>query len=698
MTQFEYKIVKSRVVELEYYSNWLSLFGWQVQNVQELVDQVVDNSVGFSYNMGSSNIRGRAFHNPYSHSTRFSGHQSSDSWGVQNNANISTVITKLSITLSRDLNLPNRAELIAFENRWWTASEKYLSRLISHDSSDEKRWPEWQEMHRINQEILDFKSAQRQKLTDSSSKISKYSENNQKNNTAQVPNLPATATIKKIDVKHNIVQSGQVGLQVEVEFSIQNRKGLPCEVCAFFFDENNESLLDNNKTFYSTTGTVVTYSQITPEYEDALYKNITLFLPYAELDLPDCKHKLSFHVSIYDVTGKSFITRSEKVYFEFVKTGTDMRGDACERVVPIPSQPAAAAITKLNIAYDVIHSGELGIQMHLDFNIQHRKGLKCQLNSYFFDEKNEFIKAHSSKYATPQGHVDAFSNFSPESDDASYKDFILFLPYSELEARDGHQIINTIVQIFDFSLMCFIANSQRIFFVFTKNGTEMHAESCPPPTASVRQVEKVKPVKVEKSKTTKLADDQNPATPEKKSIVPKTQEEREQFFLKSNGWTEITEDRRLCMDGWFQSIDNYKSAEAIKKLKKAIALNPDEPVYWLCTINALYSKEKKEESFEMAEKALNKFPGNISILNFLGYYYIHESNFQKTEEIIIELEKSPDPDAIYRILILKATSAEHQGDYKKAIQYFDQADAKATGANPLKGYDQKRCREAMKKK
>ena len=47
MTQYEYKVVKGRVVDQNYYTSWLAAFGWQVQNMQEVVDNVVNQSMGF---------------------------------------------------------------------------------------------------------------------------------------------------------------------------------------------------------------------------------------------------------------------------------------------------------------------------------------------------------------------------------------------------------------------------------------------------------------------------------------------------------------------------------------------------------------------------------------------------------------------------------------------------------------------------
>ena len=58
MTEYEYKVVKCRVVDQNDYTSWLAAYGWQVQNMQEVVDKVVNQSLGFFDLAGIQTVRG----------------------------------------------------------------------------------------------------------------------------------------------------------------------------------------------------------------------------------------------------------------------------------------------------------------------------------------------------------------------------------------------------------------------------------------------------------------------------------------------------------------------------------------------------------------------------------------------------------------------------------------------------------------
>jgi len=332
MTQYEYKVVKSRVVDQNYYTSWLAAYGWQVQNMQEVVDQVVNQSIGFSSNMGSGSMFGHAYYHPHTNTTAFSGYQTNHGWGTNMNTSVTNVHTKLTITFFRDINFPDRAELNEIEAQWWKCSERYLGKVIDRgNTKGEEKWPELVELKRIQSMAWEIRN---RKKSISAPVQPKKVETAQKppqqvqNKPIQAPNTPATATIKNMEVTHNVFQSDQPGIQIRLCFSIQNRKGLSCGVLAYFRDDQGKGLIDLNNKFKTTTGHVCVGSSCTPDFEDALFNDYILFLPYTELDQPDGVRKLQFNVQIYDDSGKTFIAASEPVQFTFTKSSSSMRGEA----------------------------------------------------------------------------------------------------------------------------------------------------------------------------------------------------------------------------------------------------------------------------------------------------------------------------------------------------------------------------------
>jgi hypothetical protein len=332
MTQYEYKVVKCRVVDQNYYTSWLAAYGWQVQNMQEVVDKVVNQSLGFSSNMGSGSMFGHAYYHPHTNTTAFSGYQTNHGWGTNMNTSVTNVHTKLTITFFRDINFPDRAELNKIEAKWWKCSERYLGKVIDRgNTKDEEKWPELIELKRIQSmawEIRNRKKSIPAPVQSIKAETAQRQPQQVENKPVQVPNTPAKATIKNVEVTHNVFQSDQPGIQIRLCFSIQNRKGLSCGVLAYFRDEQGKGLVDLNNKFKTTTGHVCVGTSFTPDFEDALFNDYILFLPYAELDQPDGKRNLQFNVQIYDDTGKEFIAKSEPVHFAFSKEGTNMRGES----------------------------------------------------------------------------------------------------------------------------------------------------------------------------------------------------------------------------------------------------------------------------------------------------------------------------------------------------------------------------------
>jgi tetratricopeptide (TPR) repeat protein len=332
MTQYEYKVVKCRVVDQNYYTSWLAAYGWQVQNIQEVVDKVVNQSLGFSSNMGSGSMFGHAYYHPHTNTTAFSGYQTNHGWGTNMNTTVTQVQTKLTITFFRDINFPGREELNKIEAQWWKCSESYLGKVIDRgNTKGEETWPELIELKRIQSlawEIRNRKKSLPASVQPKKEETVQKQPQQVENKPVQMPNIPASATIKNMEVSHNIFQSGQSGIQIRLCFTIQHRKGFSCGVLAYFRDEQGNGLVDLNNKFKTSSGHVCVGTSCKPDFEDALFNDYILFLPYAELDQPDGKRNLQFNVQIYDDIGKDFVAKSESVHFTFSKEGTNMRGES----------------------------------------------------------------------------------------------------------------------------------------------------------------------------------------------------------------------------------------------------------------------------------------------------------------------------------------------------------------------------------
>mgnify|MGYP000705490435 FL=1 len=109
--------------------------------------------------------------------------------------------------------------------------------------------------------------------------------------------------IKSVETQHNVVQNGQKGMNIIVNYSVEGMKGKTGDLNAYFYFEDGTPLKDGNKSSvpcYGTyDGSVVVGKQFTPRYDDVAMSS-TLFMPYDELHLRKGKFSLKYYCAIFD--------------------------------------------------------------------------------------------------------------------------------------------------------------------------------------------------------------------------------------------------------------------------------------------------------------------------------------------------------------------------------------------------------------
>ena len=127
--------------------------------------------------------------------------------------------------------------------------------------------------------------------------------------------------IKSVETQHNVVQNGQKGMNIIVNYSVEGMKGKTGDLNAYFYFEDGTPLKDDNKSsvpYYGThDGSVVVGKQFTPRYDDVAMSS-TLFMPYDELHLRKGKFSLKYYCAIFDDEMKQQAT-SDWRYFTFTR-------------------------------------------------------------------------------------------------------------------------------------------------------------------------------------------------------------------------------------------------------------------------------------------------------------------------------------------------------------------------------------------
>lgn len=95
-----------------------------------------------------------------------------------------------------------------------------------------------------------------------------------------------------------------------------------------------------------------------------------------------------------------------------------------------------AKILKIWKNDNVSVDGKKGLKIHVHFEVNNMKNKTGNVVAYFYHKNGtDGLKDTNNKYHTTSGTVATSSAFTPSYDNSSYKDFTLFIPYSELHVN-----------------------------------------------------------------------------------------------------------------------------------------------------------------------------------------------------------------------------------------------------------------------
>lgn len=120
------------------------------------------------------------------------------------------------------------------------------------------------------------------------------------------PGSPADAVSKnkadvsfdKMWVDYDVSDGGEKGMRIHVNFSINNMKNVDGYVAVYFEKKNGEKILSEHTGYKSKSGQLAVYRSIKPAYDEAIYTDLQLFMPYSKIDIPRGRHDLKMDVDI----------------------------------------------------------------------------------------------------------------------------------------------------------------------------------------------------------------------------------------------------------------------------------------------------------------------------------------------------------------------------------------------------------------
>jgi hypothetical protein len=243
-------------------------------------------------------------------------------------------------------------------------------------------------------------------------------------------NAKPSASFDSIWVDYNIKEGDVLGMRIHLKFTAYGMKNMDAYVAVYYTynDEMAGVLKDKNSKLVSTEGDVALYKAVKPAYDPAIYDDLTLFMPYSELDQEPGEYDLTMDVKLIYKAGGMI---EQLTFYDFEYTRPGSPADA-ESVIK-----ADVNFEDMWIDYDVTEAGKKGMRIHLKFSTINLKGVDAYAAIYFQKKNGEKIEGLHSEYRSKNGQLALYKSLKPAYDEAVYKDVQLFMPYSEINVGTG---------------------------------------------------------------------------------------------------------------------------------------------------------------------------------------------------------------------------------------------------------------------
>lgn len=106
--------------------------------------------------------------------------------------------------------------------------------------------------------------------------------------------------INKVWADLNILESGEYGMVIHVDFSALDVEQHVLNVSACFEYSDGTPLKDSDGSYRTSTGQVAVEKTVKAQFDYSQWGDFKLFMPYSQIHTPSGKHIIRFYVQIYD--------------------------------------------------------------------------------------------------------------------------------------------------------------------------------------------------------------------------------------------------------------------------------------------------------------------------------------------------------------------------------------------------------------
>ena len=166
-----------------------------------------------------------------------------------------------------------------------------------------------------------------------------------------------------------------------------------------------------------------------------------------------------------------------------------------------------------------------------------------------------------------------------------------------------------------------------------------------------------------------LSDDPEPVIALKLMFISKLKDEREIEKYFDEIGTDLDESKKLLYLGLLISKDRDRLETALKYMKKATVLDPNNIDTRAMYAFNLHSANQNDESIKQFRIAMESDRSNIMVINKLGHVLVESRKFESATTLLIDaIERDVADTGTFNVLGYLYTM---QGDFKSAKRYFE---------------------------
>jgi hypothetical protein len=107
-----------------------------------------------------------------------------------------------------------------------------------------------------------------------------------------------SAEFEKIWIDYNVRENGRLGMRIHVKFSVYKMKDVDSQLAIYFEKSDGTKLKSTSKKYSSKDSQVTVYRALKPGYDETIYKDLDVFMPYDELKLGRGKYDLKMDADV----------------------------------------------------------------------------------------------------------------------------------------------------------------------------------------------------------------------------------------------------------------------------------------------------------------------------------------------------------------------------------------------------------------